>query len=172
MKAALIQLILKSLGKILSISGLTISSVLEKIFKKKKMVKKEPTKKVPVASRIGADTQIVFTLKTFLATMGTILGLFVGFYTLVIVPKFNDSAKTQKEMFDEQKAQNQIFYTKFDNINTSLGTLNGTIEALNKEKINQQAIPNTGGSFSSVNTRNTGGNSNIPGNSTASNSGH
>lgn len=134
------------------------------------MVKKEPTKKVPVARSIGADTQIVFTLKSFLATIGTILTLFIGFYTLVIVPKFNDTTKNQKEMFDEQKAQNKIFYDKFDNINSSLGTLNGTIEELNKERLNQQIVGNTGGSFSSTNVSTP--NTVVPSSTTASNSGH
>ena len=42
------------------------------------------------ASHIAGNTQILFTMKSFSALIGSILGLFFGFYMLVVNPKLND----------------------------------------------------------------------------------
>ena len=56
-------------------------------------------------------------------------------------------------MFEDQKKQNTIFYQELGKINTSIGSLSGGIEALNKEKRNGQGLANTSGSFgTNVNT--------------------
>lgn len=102
----------------------------------------------PKINQINANTQIVFTVKSFFATIATILGIFYGFYQLVVVPKIEKTEKNYETMFNDQKEQNRIFYDKLGNINSSIGTLNATIEALNKQSNNnQQPISNTGGSF-------------------------
>ena len=56
----------------------------------------------PARLGISATTPIIFTVKSFFATVGTVLGLFIGFYTLVIVPSMKKSEEHQKEMYDEQ----------------------------------------------------------------------
>lgn len=137
------------------------------------MVKRETTttKKVPVARRIDGTTQIVFTFKTFLATIGTILGIFYGFYQLVIVPKVNSTEENYKEMFSDQKKQNTIFYQELGKINTSIGALGASVNALNNNRSyiqSEQNIPNTGGSFGD----NTTGSRTLNGSNSASVSGN
>jgi len=70
---------------------------------------------------ITAETKIIFTLKSFFSLMGSMIGLFFGFYMLVIGPKLKDQD------------------TKYDQINTQLiqihngiGTLNGTVDGMNE----------------------------------------
>jgi hypothetical protein len=154
MRAALIALILKLLGKILSILEITIESVYTWITKKRKMAKKtttphhddgQPTE--PSVKQIGANTQIIFTMKSFFATIGTILGLFFGFYELVVVPKVNKTEEHYEVMFSDQKEQNRIFYEELGKINSSIGSLSTSIENLNKTNPITQPVANTGGSF-------------------------
>ena len=104
--------------------------------------------------QISGSTQIVFTVKTFFAFIGAILVLFFGFYQLVVVPKVNTTETHYKEMFDAQKEQNAITAAELIKINTSIGTLNGTLEVLTKERTNGQPVANTGGSFGGGNTAN------------------
>jgi hypothetical protein len=42
------------------------------------------------ASHIAGNTQILFTVNSFFALIGSMLGLFFGFYMLVVNPKLND----------------------------------------------------------------------------------
>jgi len=136
----MIQLILKFLGKVLIIFKIN----------KEIMRKKVTTTDINTKVQINANTQIVFTLKSFFATIGTILGIFYGFYQIVIVPKVDNTEKVYSKMFEDQKSQNQIFYDKLGNINSSIGSLNATIEAMNKENQNhEKPIANTGGSLGS-----------------------
>jgi hypothetical protein len=129
----MIQLILKFLGQVLT------------IFKtNNENMKKKVTTDTNTKQQINANTQIVFTLKSFIGTIVTILGIFYGFYQLVIV----SNEKQYNLMFEDQKSQNQIFYDKLGNINSSLGSLSATIEAMNKENQNhEKPIANTGGSL-------------------------
>lgn len=61
--------------------------------------------------------------------------------------------KQFETIFNDQKEQNKIFYNKLGNINSLIGTLNATIEALNKQNnTNQQLISNNGGSFGGMKT--------------------
>lgn len=146
MKAAWIQLILKLLGKVL-----TIFKVNEWL-KNKWVNRKKDTMGL---KQISGGTQVVFTVKSFAALIGTILTIFFGFYQLVFVPRIN----TAEAMFKEQKDQNAIFYQEIVKVNTSIGTLQGTVEALMREKSNIQPVANTGGSFGGGNgNRTTNGN--------------
>jgi hypothetical protein len=111
--------------------------------------------------QISGNTQIIFTIKTFFALIGTMLGLFYGFYQLVVVPKVNATEAHYKEMFDAQKDQNTINNQQLININTSLGTLNGIVETLIKERINNQPVANTGGSFGNNTVSGTPANGNV-----------
>ena len=104
--------------------------------------------------QISGSTQIIFTVKTFAAFMGTVLGLFYGFYLPVVVPKVNATESHYKTMFEAQKEQNATTASELIKINTSIGTLTGTLQVLVQEKISGQQTVNTGGSF--------GGNTNAP----------
>ena len=102
--------------------------------------------------QISGGTQIIFTVKSFFALIGTILGLFYGFYQLVVVPKVNLTEKNYEMMFTDQKAQNTIFYQELGKINTSIGALGASVNALNNNTgyiQSRQNVPNTGGSFGS-----------------------
>jgi hypothetical protein len=133
MIATWIQLILKSLGKVLNI--FKVSKWLKNKWKNKH--------KSMGLKQISGSTQIVFTVKTFIAFIGTLLGLFYGFYQLVVIPRMN----TIDAMIVEQKEQNKITAAELIKINTSIGTLNGTLQVLVQEKTNTQTTRNTGGSF-------------------------
>ena len=102
--------------------------------------------------QISGGTQIIFTVKSFFALIGTILGLFYGFYQIVVVPKVNLTEKNYEMMFTDQKAQNTIFYQELGKINTSIGALGASVNALNNNTgyiQSRQNVPNTGGSFGS-----------------------
>jgi len=111
-------------------------------------------------TQISGSTQIVFTVKTFITFIVTLLGIFYGFYQLVVVPRMN----TTDAMIVEQKEQNKTTAAELIKINTSIGTLNGTLQVLVQEKTNTQTTANTGGSF--------GGGSSIPNGNTAVNGNH
>lgn len=100
--------------------------------------------------QISGSTQIVFTVKTFIAFIGTLLGLFYGFYQLVVVPRMN----TTDAMIVEQKDQNKTTAAELIKINTSIGTLTGTLQVLVQEKTTGQPVGNSGGSFGGNNQRN------------------
>ena len=138
MKAAWIQLILKSLGKILFILKI--------------IIKRKKNTTIMGLKQISGGTQIIFTVKSFFALIGTILGLFYGFYQIVVVPKVNLTEKNYEMMFTDQKAQNTIFYQELGKINTSIGALGASVNALNNNTgyiQSRQNVPNTGGSFGS-----------------------
>lgn len=98
-------------------------------------------------TQISGGTQIIFTVKSFFALIFTLLGLFYGFYQLVVVPKVNTTEAHYVEMFKAQKEQNTITSQELIKINTSIGTLNGTVEALIREGATTHTVANTGGSF-------------------------
>lgn len=97
--------------------------------------------------QISGSTQIIFTIKTFFAFIGAMLGLFYGFYQIVIVPKVNSTETHYQEMFQAQKEQNAATASELIKINTSIGTLTGTLQVIVQEKSNSQPVANTGGSF-------------------------
>ena len=97
--------------------------------------------------QISGNTQIIFTVKTFAAFIGTMLGLFYGFYVLVVVPKVNATETHYQTMFQAQKEQNAATASELIKINTSIGTLTGTLQVLVQEKTGGQVVANTGGSF-------------------------
>jgi len=97
--------------------------------------------------KISANTQIVFTVKSFLLTIGTILGIFYGFYQLVVVPKINLTENNYRQMFEDQKSQNTLFYQELGKINTSIGSLSSSIDAINREKLTIKTLNNTSGAL-------------------------
>ena len=143
----MIKLILKFLGQVLSILKINAESIYDWYIKRKnkKMAKKvittDPNTPQP---QLNANTQIVFTIKSFFALISTLLGLFYGFYQLVVVPKVNTTEAHYETMFKDQKEQNKVFYDKLGDINTAIGSLNSSVESLNKNS-NQQRVANSGG---------------------------
>ena len=111
----------------------------------------EDTKTAPQNIAIRANTQIVFTVGKFLTLIGTLLGLFFGFYMLVVVPRVDKMEKHYETIFTDQKAQNRVFYLKFDEMVKSIGLNTTAIQATNARfrDLNNslEEIANSGGSF-------------------------
>ena len=132
----------------------TIFKILENFKIKRKSMptdKTQPT--TTVIPSIGASTQIIFTVKGFLGTLGSILGLFIGFYFMVFVPRADKVEEYQKELYEKQ----QIYITKeFEAVNNGINKNNKSIEDLNKrfKDLNDAVddIANSGGGFGSKNT--------------------
>lgn len=103
---------------------------------------------------INNNTQITFTVKGFFATIGSILAIFFVFYQLVVLPRIETTEEHYREIFQDQKAQNRIFYDKINNMNNSIGALNTSITSLNQRfrDLNQNlnTYSNSGGSFGDV----------------------
>jgi hypothetical protein len=100
--------------------------------------------------QISGGTQIIFTVKSFFALIGAMLGLFYGFYQLVVVPKVNATESHYETMYKDQRDQNKIFYDQLGKINTSIGALGASIDALNRANDNQvhnNSNNNNGGSL-------------------------
>lgn len=100
---------------------------------------------------INQDTKIVFTIKSFIATIGTILGIFIGFYTLVITPKFEATDNNIKDIIkkvDDGFAENS---KQLMEMNNGIGIINGNIEGINNRFKDLNTIRNTndnsGGGF-------------------------
>lgn len=107
----------------------------------KKVIKQDGNE--PKTNQISANTQIVFTVKSFFALIGTILGLFFGFYQFVVVPKVDKTEEHYNIMFQEQKEQNRIFYNELNKINSSIGSLNTSIETLNRTTTSTSHVANS-----------------------------
>jgi len=129
-----------------------IIKILENIKIKKKSMPTNNTQPAqpiqPVVTTIGASTQIIFTVKSFLATLGSILGLFLGFYFLVVVPRQEKTEEYQKELMSQQKIQ---IDAQFESVNDGLSKNNTNIEDLTKRfsDLNDavESIANTDGGF-------------------------
>lgn len=109
------------------------------------------TNTTPQNMVIRANTQIVFTVSKFLTLIGSLLGIFFGFYMLVVVPRVDRMEEHYETMFTDQKAQNRIFYVKFDDMVKSIGLNTTAIQATNARfhDLNEslEEIANSGGSF-------------------------
>ena len=102
----------------------------------------------PVIPKIGANTQIVFTIKSFFATLSTILGLFVSFYFLVFIPRADKTEEYQKELYEQQ----QVYISgEFKAVNDAIKHNNDGIKDLNDrfKDLNDAVgeISNSGGGF-------------------------
>ena len=117
-----------------------------KIIKKRKVMPKDnqhPTP--PVIPTIGGNTQIVFTVKSFLATLGSILALFISFYFLVFQPRAEKVEVYQKQLYDQQ----QVYITgEFGKVNEAIKANSNTITDLTKRFEDlSTTIENSGGGF-------------------------
>jgi len=65
----------------------------------------------PMVKQIDGNTHVIFTMKNFFALISTMLGLFLGFYLLVVQPRIEKTEEHYDLMYNEQKELNKI-YTK------------------------------------------------------------
>lgn len=106
------------------------------------MPDKTPTKGDNITS-INSDTQIVFTVKSFLTTIGSILGIFAAFYFVVFEPRIDESQAHQKEMY---VSQNKFITEQFKDIKKAV---DGNTSAIG---LNTTAIKGTNDRFRDLNT--------------------
>jgi len=132
-----------------------IIKVIIKIFKNFKIKKKsmsadnnqqQPVQ--PVVATIGANTQIIFTVKSFFATLSSILALFISFYFLVVVPRQAKTEEYQKELMTQQKIQ---IDAQFKTVNEGIGKNTQSVVDLTTRfnDLNEavESIANTDGGF-------------------------
>lgn len=124
---------------------------------------------VVVNQRVGisSNTPIIFTVKSFFATVGSLLGLLVGFYFAFITPSIDRGVEEQEKLFEQHK---EFMTVQFNGMKTSI---DGNTKAIgiNTNAINSnnarfrdltnsvENLSNSGGSFS---TSGTGGVSTDP----------
>jgi len=100
---------------------------------------------------IGANTVVHFTVKGFIATIMSILGIFASFYFLIVVPKINDAQKFQEKLYErvEDKMTDGFkeVNTGVRNNGSGIKDLTGRFDDLNRLN---ESLGNTGGSFSST----------------------
>ena len=114
------------------------------------------TATIPVARLgINANTPIIFTVKSFLATLGSLLSLLVGFYFAVLVPSMKTNVEHQKELYEQQK---EYITTQFNGMKKSMdkntnaigintSTLNATNARFNDLNTTVGNLQNTSGGF-------------------------
>lgn len=104
-----------------------------------------------IKTSINQNTEIRFTLKAFIGTIGTILGIFIGFYTLVIQPKFESHETKMESIIKKVDNGFDNVSNKLIELNNGMGVVNGNIEGINNRfrDLNQQrqSNGNSGGSF-------------------------
>lgn len=66
---------------------------------------------------LGANTIVQFTLKGFIGTITTILGIFVSFYFMVFEPRADKVEEYQKELMIQQKTE---FQKQFKAMNSGI----------------------------------------------------
>jgi hypothetical protein len=116
----------------------------------------------PKQVTIGASTQVVFTIKSFIGTIFTILGIFASFYFIVVVPKINDAQKFQEKLYERVETEMR---DGFKEVNAGVRNNGSGIKDLSRrfDDLNElnQDLGNTSGSFSST-TENTTTESVVP----------
>jgi hypothetical protein len=100
---------------------------------------------------INSNTIVQFTFKGFISTILTILGIFFGFYKLVIQPDIQQTAEHQKEFYLQQK---EYMDKEFEDVKNAIQINTRAIEATNDRfrDLNRsvEEISNSGGSFGST----------------------
>ena len=79
-----------------------------------------------VAKIVKENSTIVFTIKGFIAVITFIFTVFFGFYTLVIVPRFDIIDST---ILEQNKINTEIIHTIAD-LNTNIAVLSESINNL------------------------------------------
>lgn len=103
--------------------------------------------------KINPETQIVFTLKTFAGVILFMLGLFVGFHKMVILPTLENHEKTMKEIQTKSDEKFEKLNLQLIEISNGIGNINGNIEGINNrfKDLNESVHKQEGGSFSKPN---------------------
>lgn len=130
----------------------TISKILENIkIKKKSNTMPDNQQPTPVQSQLttlGANTIVQFTLKEFIGTILSILGIFASFYFMVFEPRADKVEAYQKELMVIQKTE---IDKQFKAVNSGIGANNNSIINLTtrfKDLNNAiEDIANSGGGF-------------------------
>lgn len=108
----------------------------------------QPNNNPQPTTTLGANTVVQFTLKGFIGTIMTILGIFASFYFMVFVPRAEKTEEYQKELYDQQQV---YISTEFGKVNSSINKNTGSIEDLtgrfNDLNESFEEIANSGGSF-------------------------
>jgi flagellar biosynthesis/type III secretory pathway M-ring protein FliF/YscJ len=124
-----------------------------KTIKVKNMPENQNNDQKPQNTVINANTQIVFTFKGFISTILTILGVFFGFYKLVIQPDIEDVEIDVKEHFIEYK---EYANTRFNGLENAIEINTNATKANNDRyrDLNEslEDIANSGGSFGNTPT--------------------
>lgn len=121
--------------------------------KKEKMPENDNAQSAPEPKQvtIGANTQIVFTIKSFIATILSILGIFASFYFVVVVPKMNDDREFQEKLYEKVETEMKDGFKEVNagvrNNGSGITDLSRRFDDLNE--LNQD-LGNTSGSFSST----------------------
>lgn len=99
--------------------------------------------------KISANTQIVFTLKGFIGTILTILGLFVGFHKMVIVPNLEGYEEKLEKMDEKYDKKFETITDKLIEVSNGVGNINGNIEGINNrlKDLHNVKTSNQSGSF-------------------------
>lgn len=99
---------------------------------------------------INSNTIIEFTLKSFIGTISSILGLFIGFYFMVVVPKEKAVENYQKELFNQYKEYVTNEFNKVNSaININTTSINDLAKRFNDFNESIENMTNSGGSLSS-----------------------
>ena len=102
---------------------------------------------VTANNRIGASTPVVFTLGKFFAFIGSILGLFLSFYFVVMVPTINKTSEAQKELYDKLYEEQKTFIIlQFNEVKSSI---NANTQAIG---VNTAALNATAARFNDLNS--------------------
>ena len=108
----------------------------------------QPVKKTTV---INSNTIVQFTFKGFISTILTILGIFYGFYKLVIQPDIQQTAEHQKELYQQE---HEYMEGEFNEVKNAIQINTKAIQANNERfrDLNESVedIANSGGSFGST----------------------
>lgn len=84
----------------------------------------------PPLNEIDVNTHVSMSLKAFFALIGAIIGLFFGFYQLVVAPKLIKTDQSYEEVRTDVKKQNIFMYEQFNGINIHLTNLQNDVNNL------------------------------------------
>lgn len=145
MNREFVNKLLKSIWKILK--------NIKIVRKNKKMPENDNVQPTPQPKQvtIGANTQVVFTIKSFIATILSILGIFASFYFIVVVPKINDAQKFQEKLYEKVETEMK---DGFKEVNAGVRNNGSGIKDLSRrfDDLNElnEDLGNTSGSFSTT----------------------
>lgn len=101
--------------------------------------------KIKVKTVINGDTQIVFTIKSFITLLVTIISLFFGFYKLVIAPGIDEQKEDLKITKIEMAKRFDNINSELVKINNGIGQINGALSGINARFDDLKRNNNSGG---------------------------